>query len=248
MCHGVFDVVHPGHLRHLLYAKSKADILVASLTADRFITKGQYRPHVPQELRAANLAAFEIVDYVIVDNNPTPTENIAALQPDFFAKGYEYNVNGINPKTAEEAETLKAYGGEIIFTPGDVVYSSSRLIDLAPPEIKYDKLLMLMERENIAFDDLRRTLAAMPSKARPCRGRYHHRQLDPLRHDRGQTKTPTLSVLYEGRTDFVGGAGVVAEHLRAAGAEVVSRRCWATTCSKTSRWSASAASAWMCGR
>src|SRR3984885_2473523 len=48
MCHGVFDVVHPGHLRHLLYAKSKADILVASLTADHHILKGRYRPHVPQ--------------------------------------------------------------------------------------------------------------------------------------------------------------------------------------------------------
>ena len=48
MCHGVFDVVHPGHLRHLLYAKSKADILVASLTADTHIKKGVYRPHVPE--------------------------------------------------------------------------------------------------------------------------------------------------------------------------------------------------------
>ncbi|HEY1981603.1 MAG TPA: adenylyltransferase/cytidyltransferase family protein, partial [Xanthobacteraceae bacterium] len=55
MCHGVFDVVHPGHLRHLLYAKSKADILIASLTADHHITKGRYRPHVPQDLRAINL-------------------------------------------------------------------------------------------------------------------------------------------------------------------------------------------------
>jgi cytidyltransferase-like protein len=67
MCHGVFDVVHPGHVRHLLYAKSKADILIASITADRHITKGTHRPHVPQDLRAVNLAAFEMVDYVIVD-------------------------------------------------------------------------------------------------------------------------------------------------------------------------------------
>jgi len=58
MCHGVFDVVHPGHVRHLLYAKTKADVLVASLTADRHISKGHHRPHIPQELRALNLAAF----------------------------------------------------------------------------------------------------------------------------------------------------------------------------------------------
>ena len=58
LCHGVFDVVHPGHIRHLLYAKNKADILVVSLTADRFIKKGIYRPHIPEDIRALNLSAF----------------------------------------------------------------------------------------------------------------------------------------------------------------------------------------------
>ena len=62
MCHGVFDVVHPGHVRHLIFAKSKADVLVASLTSDAHINKGMYRPHVPQDLRAFNIAAFEMVD------------------------------------------------------------------------------------------------------------------------------------------------------------------------------------------
>ena len=65
MCHGCFDLVHPGHIRHLSYAKSKADILVTSLTADHFITKGIYRPHVPQQIRAESLAALEMVDYVL---------------------------------------------------------------------------------------------------------------------------------------------------------------------------------------
>src|SRR5471030_1041844 len=91
MCHGVFDVVHPGHLRHLIYAKSKADILVTSITADVHISKGEYRPHVPQDLRALNLAAFELVDYVVIDQNATPLENLRKIQPNFFAKGYEYN-------------------------------------------------------------------------------------------------------------------------------------------------------------
>src|ERR1700747_1576015 len=91
MCHGVFDVVHPGHVRHLLYAKSKADVLVGSVTADRHITKGTHRPHVPEELRAVNLAAFEMVEYVVIDPNEKPLENLAIIQPDFFAKGFEYN-------------------------------------------------------------------------------------------------------------------------------------------------------------
>lgn len=95
MCHGVFDVVHPGHVRHLLYAKAKAAILVASLTADRHIDKRHNRPHVPQDLRALNLAAYEMVDYVIIDGHATPIENIRLLEPDMFAKGYEYVAAGM---------------------------------------------------------------------------------------------------------------------------------------------------------
>src|SRR5580704_19636665 len=136
MCHGVFDLVHPGHIRHLLYAKEKADILVASLTADAHITKAQYRPFVPQELRALNLAALEMVDFVLIDLNPTPLDNIPRIQPEFFAKGYEYAEAGINPKTQQELEILQAYGGEILFTPGDIVYSSSHLIKTEPPNIR----------------------------------------------------------------------------------------------------------------
>src|SRR5229473_865367 len=122
MCHGVFDVVHPGHVRHLLYAKSKADILVTSITADRHITKGVNRPHVPQDLRAVNLAAFEAVDYVLIDEHDKPLENIRLIEPDYFAKGFEYGGNGLSAKTAEELAVLQSYGGELIFTPGDVVY------------------------------------------------------------------------------------------------------------------------------
>src|SRR5688572_1357380 len=158
MCHGVFDVVHPGHVRHLLYAKTKADVLVASITADRHISKGQHRPHVPQDLRALNLAAFEMIDYVIIDKNPTPIENISRLQPDFFAKGYEYTAGALPPRTQEEVETLRGYGGEIIFTPGDIVYSSTRLIDLAPPAIKSEKLLTFMDSEKLTFNSLREAL------------------------------------------------------------------------------------------
>jgi len=221
MCHGVFDVVHPGHLRHLLYAKSKADVLVISITADMHISKGQYRPHVPQDLRALNLAAFEIVDFVLIDRNATPIQNIALLQPDFFAKGYEYTATGVPPKTQEEIVALQEYGGELIFTPGDIVYSSTKLIDLAPPSIRNEKLLTFMEGQGLTFDSLRSALEKLD------RFRVHvvgdtivdsHTQTAMIG---GHTKTPTMSVLYERRDDYIGGAAIVAEHLRAAGAQVV---------------------------
>jgi rfaE bifunctional protein kinase chain/domain/rfaE bifunctional protein nucleotidyltransferase chain/domain len=220
MCHGVFDVVHPGHVRHLLYAKSKADLLIASITADRHIAKGTHRPHVPQDLRAVNLAAFEAVDYVVIDKNATPIENIRLIEPDYFAKGFEYSADGLPAKTMEEAAVVQSYGGELIFTPGDVVYSSSRLINLAPPAIKLEKLQILMERNRITFDKLRATLDAMAGRRVHVVGdtiidSYTHCALIG-----GQTKTPTMSVLYERRVDYLGGAAIVAKHLASAGGAV----------------------------
>lgn len=222
MCHGVFDVVHPGHVRHLLYAKSKADVLIASLTADRHIDKGKYRPHVPQELRAINLAAFEMVDYVVIDENAKPLENMEIIRPDYFAKGYEYTAGTeINPRTKEEIDLVESWGGQIIFTPGDIVYSSSNLINLAPPQIQLEKLLSLMENNSISFDDLRRTLQGMAGKRVHVVGDTIVDSYTNCSMIGGQTKTPTMSVLFENRTDFIGGAGIVAKHMKAAGAEVV---------------------------
>jgi len=222
MCHGVFDVVHPGHVRHLVYAKSKADILIASLTADRHIDKGHYRPHVPQDLRALNLAAFEMVDYVVFDDNPTPIENLEIIQPDFYAKGYEYNPEQkLNPRTQREIEVLEEFGGKMIFTPGDIVYSSSHLINLAPPSIRSEKLLSLMEAAGVTFDDLRDALDAMAGKAVHVVGDTIVDSYTYCAMIGGQTKTPTLSVLFDRKVDYVGGAGIVAKHMKAAGAAVV---------------------------
>ena len=149
MCHGTFDLVHPGHLRHLHYAKTKGGVLIVSLTSDAHIEKAHYRPFVPQDLRAINLAALEMVDYVLIDPNPTPLENLSRIQPDYFAKGYEYQDGGLHPKTQEEKDVIDAYGGEILFTPGDIIYSSSVIIETKPPNLAIEKLLLLMEAEGV---------------------------------------------------------------------------------------------------
>lgn len=146
LCHGVFDVVHPGHIRHLLYAKNKADILVVSLTADRFVKKGIYRPHIPEDIRALNLSALEMVDYVLIDNHEKPNELIKSLQPNYFAKGFEYGTSGLPSATKEEKKIVESYGGKMIFTPGDIVYSSTKLLDYSLPNIHLEKLAMLMKK------------------------------------------------------------------------------------------------------
>jgi len=220
MCHGTFDIVHPGHVRHLLYAKSKADILVASLTCDEHIKKANFRPFVPEDLRAINLAALEVVDYVVIDRDPTPIRNLTIIQPDYFAKGYEYSTEGLPPKTQEEKDTIESYGGEIIFTPGDIIYSSSHIIESAPPNLSTEKLIMLLEAEGLTLDDMRRTVESFKGVRVHVVGdtivdSYTHTTLIG-----GMTKTPTMSVRFEEKHDFVGGAGIVAKHINATGAEV----------------------------
>jgi len=221
MCHGTFDVVHPGHIRHLMYAKEKAAILIASLTTDAHIKKANFRPFIPEDLRAVNLAALDMVDYVIIDHEKTPLHHLKKIQPDFFAKGYEYVSEGMPKETQDEKDALDGYGGEFIFTPGDVVFSSSKFIEMSPPQLGPEKLAALMEAEDLTFDDLR-------DAVRNCRNAKVHvvgdTIVDSYTHTSmigGQTKTPTISVRYEGENHYVGGAGVVAKHLSAAGASVI---------------------------
>jgi len=220
MCHGTFDLVHPGHVRHLLYAKSKAAKLLVGVTCDAHITKAHNRPFVPEELRAMNLAALECVDYVVIDHEPSPLSNIAAIQPDYFVKGYEYVGGGLHPKSATEKAVVEAYGGEMIFSPGDVVYSSSAIIESEPPNIAVEKLLVLLEGEGVSLSDLRNVLDRF---AGPHVHVVGDTIVDSITHTSligAAGKTPTFSVRYEGRKDFVGGAGIVAKHLEAAGAKV----------------------------
>jgi rfaE bifunctional protein kinase chain/domain/rfaE bifunctional protein nucleotidyltransferase chain/domain len=221
MCHGTFDIVHPGHIRHLIYAKEKGDILVASTTADKFISKGKDRPYVPQELRAKNLSALEVVDYVLIDHNATPIKTILKLKPDYFVKGFEYSRDGIHPKTKEEIMAVSSYGGEVLFSPGDVVYSSTKLLTIHKPRISIDKLIALMEAESVSFDDVLRTLRKFKNIKAHVIGdtivdKYSYcTVLGPT------TKTPTFSVKFETSKIFTGGAGIVAKHVKSLGADVV---------------------------
>src|SRR5205085_3373984 len=84
-CHGVFDVVHPGHIRHLRSAKAEGDVLVVTVTADRFVDKGPGRPAFNEQLRTEALASLACVDYVAINRAPHAVDLIRALKPDVYA-------------------------------------------------------------------------------------------------------------------------------------------------------------------
>ena len=220
MCRGVFDIVHPGHLRQFTFAKSKGDILMVSITADKYIKKRSISPYVPQELRALNLAMLEIVDYVVIDNDPWAIGQILTLRPNYYVKGHEYALHGIHPKTKEEIDTLATYGGKMLFSPGDIVYSSSRYLSANKPNLSVDQLLNMMRMEKLNFRKLRNTIKGF-------RGIKVH-VVGDLIVDKYTTctilgpsqKSPAFSVRQESYENFVGGAGIVAKHLKSLGADV----------------------------
>jgi rfaE bifunctional protein kinase chain/domain len=221
MCHGTFDLVHPGHIRHLYYAKSKGDILIVSVTGDKFVTKKSSGTYVPEDLRVRNIAALELVDYTFIDHNYKPLEAIKKIKPNFFVKGFEYNLNNsYNLNTLEEKKVLEKFKGKFIFSPGDVVYSSTKFQNTLKPDIKFEKLFSLLKQENISISKIIGLLKKNFSSNIHVIGdlivdKYNYCDLI------GQsTKTPTFSVRPFRSENFIGGAGIVAKHLKAMGANV----------------------------
>ncbi|RMF73196.1 MAG: cytidyltransferase, partial [Planctomycetota bacterium] len=137
-CHGCFDIVHPGHVRYLQFARQLGDVLIVSLTGDELVGKGPDRPYIPQELRAENLAAFEFVDWVVIDPHPTACELLEQLRPDVYVKGREY-ADSHDPRFLREREIVESYGGRVVFHSGDVVFSSTRLIESLDDDAHLDE-------------------------------------------------------------------------------------------------------------
>ncbi|TAN50307.1 MAG: cytidyltransferase, partial [Rhodospirillales bacterium] len=130
LCHGVFDLVHLGHIRHIEAARAEGDLLMVTLTADRFVNKGPGRPIFPDNMRAEMLAALEYVDYVGINDNPTAEPVIDTIRPDVYVKGsdYENPEDDITGKIDDERLTVERHGGRLVYTK-DITFSSSTLIN-----------------------------------------------------------------------------------------------------------------------
>ena len=127
-CHGCFDLVHPGHIKHLQAARRLADALVVTASPDRFVDKGPGRPAFPEQLRAESVAALECVDYVAVNRWPTAEEAIRLLRPDYYVKGQEFELpENRTEKLQREVEVVRETGGEMRFTRGFVSSSTALL-------------------------------------------------------------------------------------------------------------------------
>lgn len=130
MAHGVFDLVHLGHVRHLAEARHQGDLLIVTITADRFVNKGPNRPVFTEQLRAEMLAALEQVDWVGINDAPTAEPILLSIAPDVYVKGPDYAspADDITGGIDVERQTIEAHGGRLFITD-DISFSSSNLIN-----------------------------------------------------------------------------------------------------------------------
>lgn len=226
LCHGCFDIVHPGHVRYLKYAGQLGDVLVVSLTSDDAIEKGDgARPYVPQELRAENLAALEFVDHVVVADGPTAEGVIRALRPGLYVKGKEYE-GSTHPGFVAEMELVEACGGRVMFSSGDVVFSSTSIVENLAAAMKGEgfddaaRLRTLCGRWDVSYGSMRRIVEGGFTGKRvvvvgdSILDRYTFCEPADVANE-----APILSLRPLEEKAFLGGAAVIAAHLKAMGAQ-----------------------------
>lgn len=220
-CHGCFDIVHPGHVRHLRHAKSLGDVLLVSITGDGMMGKGAGRPLIPEELRAENLAALDFVDWVHVEHRPTAVDLLGEVRPDVYVKGKEYESNG-DPRFRAEREVVEAHGGRVVFSSGDVVFSSTALISAmeASADPLHARLRELSERAELAGAALFGHLSSMRGMRVVVVGESILDTYVVCDRPEVAGESPILTLRPLNRRRFDGGAAVVARHSAALGARV----------------------------
>jgi rfaE bifunctional protein nucleotidyltransferase chain/domain len=221
-CHGVFDLFHFGHLQHLNSARSFGDILVVTVTPDRFVNKGPGRPRYFEQQRAAMLASLELVDYVVINSYPKAIEPILALQPHYYVKGPDYfdKKKDITGGIFEEEDAVTSVGGELVFTADDTLSSTELLnryfshmdenqqsaIDQVKSVISLEDVITLIE----SFARLKVLVVG-----EPIVDTYVFCNAEGI-----SSKSPSISARFESEENYAGGSLAIANHLRSLGCEV----------------------------
>jgi len=130
LCHGVFDLVHLGHIKYFNEAKKNGEFLVVSITSDKYIKKGPGRPLFNENFRMEYVSNIKSVDAVVLSDNASAVEVIKFIKPKFYIKGPDYKINK-SDKTKKiylEKKEVEKHGGQIKYT-SDITFSSTKLIN-----------------------------------------------------------------------------------------------------------------------
>lgn len=166
LCHGTFDLLHIGHVRHFQQAKRTGDILIVTITADKFVVKGPERPYFTQNLRVEMIASLMNIDYVGIVNDFSALPSIESIKPNVYVKGSDYKNqdDDITGKIKHEIKLVKKNGGKL-FISDDIVFSSSNLLNkhFSSKDEKLEKLLVNIKKKG-GFSYLKKKIDEIHSK------------------------------------------------------------------------------------
>ena len=215
--HGVFDLLHPGHIRHLAEAKTFGDVLVVTLTEDRYVNKGPHRPAFAEGLRAEAMAALGVVDYVAINRNPTAVEAIDAIRPDVYVKGPDYrsSADDVSGGIVAEEAAVRAHAGVLRITE-DITFSSSALINEYLPPHPPDAQAYLRDfRTRHSARDVIEHLERLAGMDVLVVGETIVDEYVYCDQMGKSAKDPVLAMRYSSTETFAGGILAVANHLAA---------------------------------
>lgn len=221
-CHGCFDIVHPGHIRHLRHAAGLGDILLVTITGDAAMVKGSGRPLIPQELRAENLAALDCVDWVAIDPRATAAELLDEVRPDVYVKGREYETNN-DPRFQAEREAVERHGGRVVFSSGDIVFSSTALIAALQESANpyHARVMQLVQQHDLRQDRLEGLIDSIRGLRVCVVGQVICDTYIMCDRPDVAGEGPIMSLRPVEWRSFDGGAAILARHLAALGAHPV---------------------------
>ena len=222
LCHGVFDLLHVGHLRYFKGARRKADVLVVTVTPDRFVDKGPHRPAFDEGLRLEALAALEVVDLVALNAWPTAEETLRLLRPDVYVKGAEFQRRGADPTGKMELERrAAAEAGCAVEFVEDLVFSSSLLINRHLPVYSQEVGEYLADlRENRPLGEVLSLLDGLADLRVLVVGDAIVDEYVYVETLGKASKDPALANRYLSEERFAGGAVAVANHVASFGCRV----------------------------
>lgn len=152
LCHGVFDILHKGHIDHFNEVRKKCDILVVSITGDKYVKKGPYQPYNSSLNRIKILQALKFVDYVYINDDLTPINLIGILKPNFYFKGYDYLKPDLTGNLKKESLALKKNNGKIFFSKTKILSSTKIINNELISWSKEQKDFLIKLKSNNFFD------------------------------------------------------------------------------------------------
>jgi len=153
LCNGGFDLLHPGHIKHFESSKKLCDILIVSITSDRYVSarKNTGRPVFTDKLRAYSVASLDFVDYVVISDFKLATEAIRLLKPSYYIKGPDF-IHKTTPGITAERKTIKDIDGEIKYTK-DPALSTTKIIDYIKSKVNREQILVIIDRDGTLIED-----------------------------------------------------------------------------------------------